>query len=488
MKEEILINNSPQECRAAIVENGMLQELFIERSSARGLVGNIYRGKVMRVLPGMQAAFIDIGRERSAFLHAEEIATINDAEDIENISRPDINELLHVGQAITVQVIKDELGTKGARLTTNLTIPSRYLVLMPDNSHIGISQRIEDEKERQRLKDILIEEQKKANGFGYIVRTVAEGVDEESILRDATFLEKIWQAIQQNIRACKAPCLVHEDLDLVLRLIRDSVPFGIEKILIDSASVHQRLLGFVEEFIPQLKSHIELYKGQRPLFDVYNLEEDIERALSRKVQLKSGGYLVIEQTEAMVTIDVNTGSFVGYRNLEDTIFKTNLEAATALSRQLRLRNLGGMVIIDFIDMKEEEHKRQVLRALEKALERDHAKTHISEVSSLGLVQMTRKRNSESLEHILCEACPTCDSKGSVKTSQTICYEIFRELYRSSKAYEAQQYLVLANQEVVDRMLDEEASYLAEVEAMIDKPVRFQVERMYTQEQYDVVLM
>lgn len=488
MKEEILINVTPQESRAAVLENGMLQELFIERTSSRGLVGNIYRGKVIRVLPGMQAAFINIGRERSAFLHAAEILPVTEQESVEqeSIPTPDINELLHDGQTITVQVIKDELGTKGARLTTHLTIPSRYLVLMPDNSHIGISQRIENEQERARLKEILRNnEQSEA---GYIVRTAAEGASDDELKRDSEFLLKLWDRIKLKIQQVKAPAIVHEDLDLALRFVRDLVPADVEKIRIDSESVHQRLLEFLDDFIPGLTECLEFYSGERPLFDMFNVEDDIEKSLHRKVTLKSGGYLIIEQTEAMVTIDVNTGAFVGYRNLEDTIFKTNLEAASALARQLRLRNLGGMVIIDFIDMKEEEHKRQVIRTLEKAIDKDHAKTHISEVSSLGLVQMTRKRTRESLEHILCEPCTTCDSRGSIKTAQTICYEILRELHRSAKAYEAKKYLVLASQEVVDRMLDEETNHLAELESIINKPVRFQAEPLYTQEQFDVVLI
>ena len=488
MKEEILINITPQESRAAVLENGMLQELFIERASSRGLVGNIYRGKVIRVLPGMQAAFINIGRERSAFLHAAEILPISEEEDVgeDSLTTPDINQLLHDGQTITVQVIKDELGSKGARLTTHLTIPSRYLVLMPDNDHIGISQRIENEEERDRLKNILTE--KKSDTCGYIVRTAAEGASEESLIRDSEFLLKLWSKIKKGIQQAKAPALVYEDLDLAVRFVRDLIPADVEKIRIDSESAHQRMLNFLEDFIPSLSPCLELYKGERPLFDMFNVEDDIEKALHRKVQLKSGGYLIIEQTEAMVTIDVNTGAFVGYRNLEDTIFKTNLEAASALARQLRLRNLGGMVIIDFIDMKEDEHKRQVIRTLEKALEKDRAKTHISEVSSLGLVQMTRKRDRESLENVLCEACKTCGNRGTIKTAQTICYEILRELHRSAKAYEAEKYLVLASQEVVDRMLDEEAAHVAEVESLIGKPVRFQAERLYSQEQFDVVLI
>ncbi|PHS20174.1 MAG: ribonuclease E/G [Kangiella sp.] len=512
MKEEILFSVTPQESRVAVLENGMLQELFIERASSRGLVGNIYRGKVIRVLPGMQAAFINIGRERSAFLHAAEILPNSEAEMNEENAIPaqDIRELLHDGQTITVQVIKDELGTKGARLTTHLTIPSRFLVLMPDNQHIGISQRIEDENERQRLKDIILKEreqfqternksknksknessktQSSTDLHGYIVRTAAEGAEFSELVADVTFLNKLWQRIGKQIQKAKAPSIVHEDLDLARRFVRDLAPTNVEKIRIDSESTHNKLLEFLNEFTPDLSECLELYTGERPLFDLFNVEDDIEKALERKVNLKSGGYLIIEQTEAMVTIDVNTGAFVGYRNLEDTVFKTNLEAASSLARQIRLRNLGGMIIIDFIDMKEEEHKRQVLRTLEKAIDKDRAKTQISEVSSLGLVQMTRKRSRESLENTLCETCPTCDSRGTIKTAQSICYEILRELHRSAMAYDAKKYLVLASQEVVDRMLDEETAHIAELESMINKPVRFQAEPLYTQEQFDVVLL
>lgn len=491
MKEEILINVTPHESRAAVIENGMLQEIFIERSSSRGLVGNIYRGKVIRVLPGMQAAFIDIGRERSAFLHAAEILPISETEliDEENITQTDINQLLHPGQKITVQVIKDEIGTKGARLTTRLTIPSRYLVLMPDNPHIGVSQRIEEGAERERLKNILLELKRDAKQSGFIVRTAAEGACAQDILRDVEFTEKLWKTINTKLTKIKAPAIAHEELDLPLRIIRDFVPADIEKIQVDSPQLHTRLLSFVKDFAPTLNSSIELYQGDRPLFDVYNVEEEIERSLQRKVQLKSGGYLIVDQTEAMVTVDVNTGGFVGYRNLEDTIFKTNLEAAAVLARQLRLRNLGGMIIVDFIDMSEAEHRRQVIRVLEKSLENDHAKSKISEVSALGLVQMTRKRTRESIGNLLCQPCTLCESRGSIKTAQTICYEIFRELYRNARAYdEVKEYLVLASQEVVDRMLDEEASHLAELESVVGKPVRFQTERLYSQEQFDVIII
>ncbi|MEE4245006.1 MAG: ribonuclease G [Kangiellaceae bacterium] len=483
MSEEILINVTPQETRVAIVENGMLQELLIERSQNRGLVGNIYRGKVVRVLPGMQAAFVDIGLERSAFLHVSEIIPASEAVDDPN---DDITQLLHEGQEIIVQVIKDQLGTKGARLTTHITVPSRYLVLMPDNPHVGVSQRIENEDERNRLKEILNE--KEGVEQGYIIRTAAEGAGELELRRDVAFLKKLWGRIEHRIKTANKPALIYEDLSLELRVIRDLIANKIEKIRIDFEHAYDKTKAFVSEFVAELEPRLELYTGGRPLFDVYNIEDEIQKALHRQVPLKSGGYLIIDQTEAMTTIDINTGAFVGHRNLEETIFRTNLEAATTLARQLRLRNLGGIIIIDFIDMTEEEHKRQVLRALEKALEHDHAKTHISEVSSLGLVEMTRKRTRESLEHILCESCPTCMGRGSIKTAKTICFEIFREITRAARAYEAKKLLVLASESVVDCLLDEEASSVAELESFIEKPIRFQVESLYTQEQFDVVLM
>ncbi|WP_144391483.1 ribonuclease G [Pleionea sediminis] len=483
MSEEILINVTPQETRVAVIENGMLQELLIERSHSKGLVGNIYKGKVKRVLPGMQAAFVDIGLERSAFLHVSEILPQHEPD--EELT-DDITQLLREGQEIIVQVIKDELGSKGARLTTHTTVPSRYLVLMPKNSHVGVSQRIEDENERNRLKDILNENEDDEQG--YIIRTAAEGAREQELRRDVSFLQKLWNRIQGRIQTARCPALIYEDLSIELRIVRDMVASKVEKIRIDSEEVYQKTKQFVKEFVPELEERLEVYHGGRPLFDVFNVEDEIQKALHRQVPLKSGGYLIIDQTEAMTTIDVNTGAFVGHRNLEETIFRTNLEAASALARQLRLRNLGGIIIIDFIDMKEEEHKRQVLRTLEKALEHDHAKTQITEVSSLGLVEMTRKRTRESLERTLCETCPTCRGRGSIKTAQTVCYEIFREITRAARAYEAQKLLVLASQEVVDCLLDEEASSVAELESFISIPIRFQVESLYSQEQFDVVLM
>jgi len=488
MTLELLVNVTPQETRVAVVENGVLQEVFIERARRRGLVGNIYKGVVRRVLPGMQAAFVDIGLERAAFLHASDIAVSVDDEKIEHSGSGDnITRLLHEGQQVLVQVIKDPLGTKGARLTTHITVPSRYLVFMPEVSNVGVSQRIEEEAERQRLRDIVVAARGDGSG-GFILRTAAEGVAEEAIASDLHFLQRLWASIQERATRAGPGEVVHEDLPLVLRVLRDLSDTEVEKLRIDSRETFQRIEDFVCRFTPELVDKLEYYPGERPIFDLYSVDDEIQKALERKVQLKSGGHLVIDQTEAMTTIDVNTGAYVGHRNLEETIFKTNLEAAQAMVRQLRLRNLGGIIIVDFIDMQNEEHKRQVLRALEKHIERDNANCHISEISSLGLVQMTRKRTRESLEHILCSSCPTCAGRGSVKTAETVCYEIFREILREARQFDSQQLLVLASQEVVDLLLDEESTSLAELEAFIDKPIKFQVEALYTQEQFDVVLL
>ena len=539
MNQEILINVTPRETRVAVVENGVLQEVYIERTGRRGLVGNIYKGWVSRILPGMQAAFIDVGLERTAFLHASDISTTVPDEDKtsegksadenpnahggtsvargttawmqeigqrkERLPRmPDvvtegkkeqaINDLLHEGQEVLVQVVKDPLGTKGARLTTHITIPSRYLVLMPDMRTVGVSQKIEHEEERQRLKNIvtaflsesMTNSDADNSGEGFIVRTAAEGASEEALRADMEFLQRVWASIRLRIPTMTAGTVVHEDLPLALRTLRDLVASAVDKVRIDSRETYQRAIQFVEKFIPDLVSRIEYYPGERPIFDLYSVEDEVQKSLELKVPLKSGGYLIIDQTEAMTTIDVNTGAFVGYRNLEETIFKTNLEAAQAIARQLRLRNLGGIIILDFIDMTEEDHKRQVLRVLEKSLERDHAKTSISGVSALGLVEMTRKRTRESLAHILCAPCPTCTGRGILKTPETICYEIFREILRATRQFDAKQLLVLASQPVVDVLLEEESTSVAELEAFIGKPIKFQVEALYTQEQFDVV--
>jgi ribonuclease G len=389
-----------------------------------------------------------------------------------------------------VQVTKDPIGTKGARLTTQLSIPSRYLVFMPGVSHIGISQRIEDEAERARVRGLIEEGAARDTEVkgGYIIRTAAEGASAEELIGDMMYLHRLSQAIEERIGRCQAPAVVYQDLPLFIRTIRDLIRPQTEKVRIDSKESHQRVMEFVDEFVTEFSDKVEYYPGERPLFDLYSVEDEIQKALSRKVQLKSGGYVIIDQTEAMTTIDINTGAFVGHRNLEETIFKTNLEAARAISRQLRLRNLGGIIIIDFIDMDDPEHQRQVHRMLEKMLERDHAKTKITGVSELGLVEMTRKRTTESLGQILCESCPICDGRGFLKTSETVCYEVFREILRVNRAYDAESYLVMASQSVVDQLLDEESDNVADLETFIGKTIRFQVEPFYSQEQYDVVLL
>ena len=502
MSEEILINVTPVETRVALVENGMLQEVYIERSSNRGIVGNIYKGRVVRVLPGMEAAFVDIGLERAAFIHVSDIVSSPDS-DKPMPEHADIALLLREGQTLIVQVIKDPIGTKGARLTTQLSIASRYLVYMPGLSHIGISQRIEDELERERLKQLILscqsqispavtegssEEETQALSAGFIARTAAEGAGEEEFKADVRFLLRLWKKLQQRIKDYSAPSVIYQDLPLFTRAIRDLVKPQTEKIRIDSNESYAIVKEFAENFLIDVSDRLEYYPGERPIFDLYNVDDEIQKALGRKVQLKSGGYLIIDQTEAMTTIDVNTGGFVGHRNLEETIFKTNLEAARTIGRQLRLRNLGGIIILDFIDMDDEEHKRQVLRMLEKMLERDHARTTVSCVSELGLVEMTRKRTTESLGQTLCEPCHVCEGTGLLKTAETVCYEIMREILRVNRAYDAQVYLVMASQSVIDRLLDEESDNVADLETFIGKQIKFQVEVMYNQGQFDVVLV
>jgi ribonuclease G len=484
MSEEILINVTPPETRVAVVENGVVQEIMIERSNSCGLVGSVFRGRVCRVLPGMQAAFDDIGLERAAFLHASDIVIGEGEQRGEHI-----NELVREGETIVVQVVKDPLGTKGARLTTSISLASRYLVFMPSLTNTGVSQKIDGEEERKRLREIIqqyVDENTVSGGF--IARTAAETVSDRALCRDMAFLIKLWHNMKERSEADVEVGLIHDDLPLPLRALRDLVTPEVERVRIDSRSTLERARAFGVKYIPEVVERMEYYDGERPLFDLYGVEDEIQKSLHRKVQLKSGGHLVIDQTEAMTTIDVNTGAFVGHRNLEETIFKTNLEAAQAICRQLRLRNLGGIIIIDFIDMTDEEHKRQVLRALEKCLAKDHAKTHITEVSSLGLVEMTRKRTRESLEHVLCEPCPCCGGRGSVKTAESTCYEIFREIMRESRQFEVETLMVLASQDVIDRLLDEESAHLAELEEFIGRPIRLQAETLYTQEQYDVVLV
>jgi len=483
MSDEILINITPPETRVAILENGVLQELIIERERKRDIVGNLYRGEVCRVLPGIQAVFVEIGLGRAGFLHASDVLVNGEVPcDEKGIER-----FLQQGQSIIVQVLKAPIGTKGPRLTMNLSIPSRYQVFLPFSEKLALSQQLEDELERDRLLACMAVFKTQGYSGGYIARTACEGALDDNIRADMLFLNKLWDVISLKAEKTKLG-LIYEDLPLALRILRDWYQSSVAKIVIDSKSNFDRMTEFALKFMPEVESKLELYKGGRPLFDLYSIESEIKCALDRKVPLKSGGHLVFDQTEAMTTVDVNTGSYLGRGNQEQTVFKTNMEAALATARQLRLRNLGGIIIVDFIDMQDEGHKASVLLALEKAMNKDHAKYTISSVSELGLVEMTRKRTRESLERVMCEPCETCSGAGTVRTPETTCYEIFREIMRDARQYEAKELLVLASNEVVEMLLDEESTTLADLEAFVGINIRFRAENQYTQEQYDVVLV
>jgi ribonuclease G len=487
LKEEILINVTPSEVRAALLENGVLQEVYVERLVRRGLISNIYKGRVLRALPGMQAAFIDIGLQRTAFLHASDI--VGNQPNNGNDEVPPIRELVREGDEIMVQVVKDPLGNKGARLTTFITLPSRHLVLLPCSDMVGVSARIEDEQERERLRTMVEEMLAEHNlECGAIVRTVAEGMEKEALLGDLRYTRKLWDVVRERCQSASVKSLIHEDLSLPMRVLRDMVTSDIESILVDSEDDFDAMREFADTYLPDIDLNIELYKRRRPIFDLHGIEDEIRKSLDRSIPLKSGGYLIFDQTEAMTTIDINTGGYVGHRNLEETIYRTNLEAAVAIARQLRLRNLGGIIIIDFIDMEEEDHRENVLQALERALSRDHARHQLTPVSPLGLVEMTRKRTRESLQHVLCEDCPSCEGRGFVMTAETVCFEIFREIIRQSRQFEFDEVMVLAHQGVIELLLDEQARSLAELGELTGKSIRLQTESLYLQDQFDVILM
>lgn len=484
MNDEILINVTPQETRVAVMQQGIVQQLHIERGSHLGIVSNVYVGRVKRVLPGMQSAFIDIGLERSAFLH---VADIWENRNNSDAAKP-IEKMLYEGQGLLVQVIKDSIGSKGARLSTQISIAGRLLVFLPQESHIGVSQRIENETERELLRTKLQQLLPDNSSGGYIIRTMAESATDKELLADMEYLNKLWIKLQEQAKTSTAPFLLYQELNISLCVLRDFVNEGTTRILVDSRETYQRMAAFAQDFISSAMSRLEHYVGERSLFDLYGVEEEIERALSRRVNLKSGGYIIIDQTEALTTVDVNTGGFVGSRNFDDTIFKTNLDAAQVIARQLRLRNLGGIIICDFIDMNNQGHRDAVLEEFKKSLANDHTRITVNGFSSLGLVEMTRKRTRESLAHILCESCPTCDGRGEVKTAQTICYEIVREIMREARQFNAREYRILASQLVIDLFLDEESQSLAQLSDLIGKPVSLQVENLYSQEQYDIILM
>ncbi len=486
MSHEILINVTPQETRVAMLEQGVVQELHIERSSARGLVGNIYVGRVARVLPGMQSAFVEIGLERAAFLHIADIwEHRQNGHGHEN--RP-IERILHEGQGLLVQVIKDPIGTKGARLSTQVSLAGRLLVYLPQDSHIGISQRIEDEAERESLRGRLQQLLPEGLAGGFIIRTMAETATERELQNDIEYLTRLWSDLTAKSGSLPVPSLIYQDLNLAQRVLRDMATEDSVRILVDSRETCQRMLDFAQQYTQTIVERITHYNGERPLFDLHGVEDEIQKALARRVDLKSGGYLIIDQTEAMTTIDVNTGGFVGGRNFDDTIFKTNLEASQVIARQLRLRNLGGIIIIDFIDMENADHRAAVLAEFNKALDRDRTRLTVNGFTQLGLVEMTRKRTRESLAHILCEPCVTCGGRGELRTAQTVCYEILREILREAKQFNAREFRILASQSVIDLFLDEESQSLAQLGDFIGKPISLQVETLYTQEQYDVILI
>ncbi|MCA0442347.1 MAG: ribonuclease G [Proteobacteria bacterium] len=495
MQQDILINWSPQETRVAVVENGAVQELHVERTLERGLVGNVYLGKVSRVLPGMQSAFIDIGLERAAFLHVADVWQRQEGGEAPMFARKGepplpIEKQVFEGQALMVQVIKDPIGSKGARLSTQISIAGRLLVFLPQDDHIGVSQKIpQDERDALRARlAALVGDKSTGGGGGFILRTNGEDASDEELAEDIAYLRKTWAGIRQAALSRPPTSLLYQDLSLLQRVLRDLVGEQTQTIRLDSREQFALLAQFGREFMPQAAAKLQLYKGERPIFDLYSIDEEIARALGRRVDLKSGGYLIVDQTEALTTIDVNTGGYVGARNFDDTIFKTNLEAAGAIARQLRLRNLGGIVIADFIDMLREDHQTAVLAEFKKQLARDRVKTMVGGFSQLGLVEMTRKRTRESLAHMLCEPCPNCHGVGEVKTARTVCYDILREVLREARQFNPREFRVIASPQVVDLFLDEESQHLAGLSDFIGKPISLQAESTIGQEQYDIVLL
>ncbi len=495
MSEEILINSTPSETRVALVENGMLQEMLIERYQNTSCVGNIYIGRVEKVLPGLQAAFVDIGHERSAFMHVTDVCSQQKLIRLEGQKKPDsevnypsISSVVHEGQRIVVQVYKDAIGSKGARITCNLSIPSRFLVLLPNEPEVNtISIRIMEEQERARLIACLDKLQEK-KVHGLIARTNAECCNEEDLLRDFKFLHKLWGKVDERIKTGKVKELIYQEFNLPKRIVRDFISSEVKIIKTDSFTVYVHLKRFIKEFVPEWQGELVHYKGARPIFDFHNIDDEINRALRQFVPLKSGGNLVIDQNEAMTTIDVNTGKYIGFKNQEETVFRTNLEAAQIIARQLRLRNIGGIIIADFIDMSEQEHKNQVIKTLKSHLTSDPTRTYVHGLTTLGLVEITRKRTTENLQQMLSQQCPSCDGLGKVKTVESVCYELFREIIRMVRQFQTGKILVIASSALVDYILDEQTHSLSELEDELGKRISLQPENSYSQEQYDVVIV
>ena len=498
MQQDILINWSPQETRVAVVENGAVQELQVERTLERGLVGNVYLGKVVRVLPGMQSAFIDIGLDRAAFLHVADLMSsiaIRHPEPGAQAAPPapggaavfrPIEKQLFEGQAMMVQVLKDPMGSKGARLTAQVSIAGRLLVFLPQDNHVGVSQKIPPRQREELRRRVQLLANDMAGGF--ILRTNGEDASDAELAEDIAYLRKTWAGIKQAALEKPAASMLHEDLSLLQRVLRDMVVEATQTIRIDSREQFDSLRAFAVEFMPATVERLQLYSGERPIFDLCNIDEEIAKALGRRVDLKSGGYLVIDQTEALTVVDVNTGGFVGARNFDETIYKTNLEAAQAIARQLRLRNLGGIVIVDFIDMSKANHRDAVLAEFKKQLGRDRIKTTVNGFSALGLLEMTRKRTRESLAQQLCEPCTACRGKGDVKTARSVTYDILREILREARQFSPKEFRVVASPQVIELFLDEESQHLASLSDFIGKPISLQAEAVMPQEQYDIVLL
>lgn len=495
MNNEIIINVSREEIRVALLENGQVVELYIDRKKEEGIVGNIYKGRVAKVLPGMQASFIDIGLEKAAFLYATDVSNTMEEyvrfmdEDIEftdgkrKRTATPIEDLLQEGQEIFVQVSKEPIGMKGARVTSYLTLPGRYLVFMPSVDHIGVSRRIKDEDERKRLREII--NKLKRPGSGYIVRTVSEGKPEEEFSSDMKFLEILWQNIEKKKERQSAPCLIHSDLDIIFRVVRDLFTSEIKRLVIDSQEEYLKVKDFVETYLPSLSDRTELYDKEEPIFDLYGIEIEIEKALKRKIWLKSGGYIVIDEVEALTAIDVNTGRYVGKKSLEETILKTNLEAAKEIAYQLRLRNIGGIIIVDFIDMEKEENRKRVYTTFQEALAEDKARINIFQISPLGLIEMTRKRVRRSLSRCLCYPCPYCEGDSYIKSPLTICYEIFNEIRRNYNASLEKKVIVVAHSAVADLLYDEERQEMETLEKEIQKKIIIRADPNLHQEQYEI---
>ena len=504
MSTDLIINVTHYETRVALIENGTVSELYIERSAERSIAGNIYKGRVVRVLPGMQAAFVDIGLDKAAFLYVSDV--YDNLEDIERMMANNeeneeekelhreqseevwsmevqIEDRLQEGQEVLVQVAKEPLGSKGARITSHISIPGRHLVLMPTMDHVGISRRIEDESERNRLRELLLEI--KPPNYGFIARTAAEGVENDKIKAEMDFMLRLWQTIQKNNEHGQVPSRLYQEPDIILRAVRDLFTQEVDKLIVDSQEDYEKIVEFVETFMPSLKAAVKLYEGTEPICDAYGIEMELQRALGRKVWLKSGGYIVLEITEALTAIDVNTGRYVGKRNLEETILKTNLEAVKEIAYQLRLRNIGGIIIIDFIDMEKEANREKVFNRLREALRRDKSKTNILKMSELGLIEMTRKRTKESITRVLREPCYYCDGEGYLKSTATMCYEIFREIERDRDALFGRSVMVTAHPEVVHLLYDEERHRLEELEKNLQARVTVRADQSLHLEQYDI---